>query len=161
MILCLVSAELFSFCNAMVPWLLVLLTEVYLLAHILSQTNFLLNYRLVYFESNFSIAWRLEVFLLFFSRWHYSTSFWFSYLSCLWLYLRICTFHLPLPLFGVLLVLSSSPPAPLGGHWCLTITGVTVVIGSAARGKWVTVTSAASEITWLRRTTAMVGRTGW
>lgn len=112
MILCLVSAELFSFCNAMVPWLLVLLAEVYLLAHILSQTNFLLNYRLVYFESNFSIAWRLEAFILFFSRWPYSTSFW-----CLLpelLYLRIFMFH-PLPLlFGVSPVLFSLLPVILG-----------------------------------------------
>lgn len=37
----------------------------------------LIRQRCVCFDSNKSTGWELESFLLFFSRWHYSTRFWF------------------------------------------------------------------------------------
>ena len=86
-------------------------------------------YNFVCLDSNFSTVWRVQ-------RPFFCSSvgdtialvFGFSYLSCLWLYLRICMFRPPLPLFGTSQALSLSLPVSLGvtdallllmswGHW--------------------------------------------
>ena len=62
---------------------------------------------------------------MFFSRWHYSTVFGFSYLSCLWLHLRSVTFQPPPPL----------PEVSLGGALVVSVcasevTGILLLPGS-------------------------------
>ena len=83
--------------------------------------------------------------------------FGFSFLSCLWLSLRICVFHLPLPLLGVSLGGSSSPPALLGGSQSLAVTAVTEATGFAARGTGMADASATWGITWVGSSTTRGG----
>ena len=63
-----------------------------------------------------------------------------SYLSCLWLYLRICTVHSLLPLFR----------GTSGGRWCLVVAGITAVAGFGTRGIGMVDASAMSGIIWVR-----------
>ena len=59
-----------------------------LLPHLKYQTPFLFIKGFAYFDFNSSMGWHLEAFLLFYSRWHYSKSFWFLLpvppLGCIW-----------------------------------------------------------------------------
>ena len=115
-------------------------------AHLSHQMHFLFRYSFVCFDVNFSTGWRLEAFLLFFSRWCYSTSFWFLLPE------------LPLTVFEDLHVAPSSTSiqgvtstlvvalCASGGHWCLAVAGVPAVTGFTAGDTGMADASAASKI---------------
>lgn len=73
----LVSGKLsFSFCETMLLWFFIVFDELFLCWHIWSSEH-LSHLDFVYFNSNNSKGWSLQAFLLYFSRWCYSTSFCF------------------------------------------------------------------------------------
>lgn len=71
----------------------------------------------------------------------------------------IYMFHPLPPLLRVLLVLVSSPPAPLGSQY-LAVAGVAVVADFATRDTGMADASTTSEITWIGSTATMAGGGG-
>ena len=86
-------------------------------------------------ESNKTERLTFTFLLLFFSRWCYSTSFWYFYLSCLCLYLRVRTV-----LFTLCCLCQSSCPLPLLlllvplGLLCFAVANAGTVVGVASWG---------------------------
>lgn len=98
-----------------------------------------------------STGWSLQAFLLFSSRWRYSTRFWFL-LPALSPAVTACTFHPSLPLPEV-------PQVPFCVYSCAA-AGVTAVVGGAARVPGMVGTSVASGVAWVAGASTMVG-SGW
>ena len=102
-------------------------------------------------------SWRLETFLLFFSRSCYCISFWFLLPELPLVILEDLYFPSFLAsiqgVVGTLIITTCTSE----GHWCLAIAGVTVVIGFATRGIGMADTSAASRITWVGSSATVVG----
>ena len=97
--LSLVSGELLlSFRNTVLLWFFMVLGELFLWQHIWNREH--ISYL---GEPLFNLILKINRLIiiglsLFLSWWFYSTRSGFSSLSCLWLYLRINTFHSPSPL---------------------------------------------------------------
>ena len=78
---------------------------------------------------------------MFFSRWRYSTSFCFPYLSCLWLYVRISAFHplwpLPLPevLSGALIVTACASGVPSALLLSMSLVPLVLLPGALNGGR--------------------------
>lgn len=90
MTLSLVSWELpFSFCDAIIPWFFMVLNELFLCWHFWRSRHLFYLSEVFSLWSNNPASWLLQVFLLFSVGSVIVQVFSFSYLSCLWLYLKI------------------------------------------------------------------------